>query len=102
MPLVTFEVPAETIAELGGTPDKFSRELRRAAAIFWYSKGVISQGKGAEIAGLSRREFIEALGRAEVDAIQISFEELREEVERDLQARRERIPLDLPEPPRTP
>ena len=62
--------------------------MRLAAAIFWYARGEISQGKGAEIAGLSRREFIEALSRVQVDAIQINDEELRDEVERDLQARR--------------
>ncbi len=102
MPVVTFDFPDETIAELGGTPDGFSRAFRQAAAIFWYSKGIISQGKGAEIAGLSRRGFIEALGRAEVEVIQITAEELREEVERDLQARRERLAADLPDPGRAP
>ena len=43
-----------------------------AAAIHWYSQGQISQGKGAEIAGMDRRSFILALGSAGVDAIQVS------------------------------
>jgi predicted HTH domain antitoxin len=102
MPTVTFDVPEETIANLGGTPDQFSREMRRAAAIFWYSKGMITQGQGAELTGLSRREFIEALGRAEVEVIQIHPDELKEEVERDLQARRERLAADLPDARRAP
>jgi predicted HTH domain antitoxin len=76
--------------------------MRLAAAIFWYARGVISQGKGAEIAGLSRREFIEVLGRAEVDAIQINDEALKNEVERDLQARRERLSADRPDAHWTP
>ncbi len=42
----------------------------------------ISQGKGAQIAGLDRRSFILALGRAGVDAIQINADELRDEVEK--------------------
>ena len=33
---------------------RLARGLRLAAAIFWYDKGLISQGKGAEIAGLTR------------------------------------------------
>jgi len=66
---------------------KWSEELYN----IWYSRGEILQGKGAQIAGLSRREFIEALGRAQVDAIQIDDEDLKHEVERDLQARRERL-----------
>ena len=97
MPIVTFDFPEETIATLGGTPEQFSRELRLAAAICWYSKAMISQGKGAAIAGLSRREFIEALGRAQVEVIQITPEELKEEVERDLQARRERLSAHFPD-----
>jgi predicted HTH domain antitoxin len=102
MPAVTIDLPEQTIAKLGGTPEEFAREMRLAAAIFWYSQGIVSQGKGAEIAGLSRREFIEALGRAKVDAIQITPEELRDEVERDLQARRERLSSDLPDARRAP
>jgi predicted HTH domain antitoxin len=95
MPTVMIDVDPETIDRIGGTPDAFSRELRLAAALFWYAKGQISQGQGAEMAGLSRREFLEALGRAEVDAIQITPEALKEEVARDLQTRRERLATDL-------
>ena len=102
MARVTIDVPAETFSGRGETPEAFVREMRLAAAIFWYSRGEISQGKGAEIAGLSRRQFIEALGRAEVDAIQITEDELKEEVERDLQARRERLASDFPDSRRAP
>ena len=76
--------------------------MRLAAAIFCYARGEISQGKGAEIAGLSRREFLEALSRAQVDAIQINDEALSDEVERDLQARRERLAADRPDARPTP
>jgi predicted HTH domain antitoxin len=102
MAVVTFDVREETFSGLSDTPEEFVREMRLAAAIFWYARGEISQGKGAEIAGLGRREFIEALGRAEVDAIQINDQELKDEVERDLQARRERLSADLPDASRTP
>ncbi len=102
MAVVTIELPVETFAGLGETPEVFAREMRLAAAIFWYAQGQISQGKGAEIAGLKRREFIEALGRARVDAIQITEDELKGEVERDLQARRERLAAELPDSRRAP
>ena len=42
---------------------------------------MISQGKGAEIAGLTRVEFIDEFGRANVSAIQTSVEDLRAEME---------------------
>ena len=93
----TIELPESLLTPFAGTPEAFAREVRLAAAIEWYREGRVSQGKGAEIAGLSRSEFIEALSRAEVDVFQITGEELREEVERDLQARRERLAADLPE-----
>jgi predicted HTH domain antitoxin len=102
MPVVTMELPEGTIAGLGDTPEEFARALRLAAAIHWYSRGRISQGRGAEIAGLSRREFLEALGRAEVDAIQLTPDELSDDVERDLRSRRERLAADLPDPRRAP
>ncbi|HWE36160.1 MAG TPA: UPF0175 family protein [Isosphaeraceae bacterium] len=102
MPVVTLDLPEDTIPGLGDTPEEFARALRLAAAIYWYSRGLISQGKGAEVAGLGRREFLEALGRAEVDAIQITPDELSEEVERDLRSRRERLATDLPDPRRAP
>ena len=101
MAAVTIELSDESFFGLSDTPEGFVRKLRLAAAIFWYARGDISQGKGAEIAGLSRRVFIEALGRAEVDAIQINDDELKDEVARDLQARRERLSSHLPDACRT-
>lgn len=102
MAVVTIDLPSETYSGRGETPEEFVRELRLAAAIYWYARGEISQGRGAAIAGLSRRQFIEALGRAEVDAIQITEDELNGGVERDLQARRERLAADRSDSPRSP
>ena len=76
--------------------------MLQAAAIQWYSQGLISQGKAAEIAGLSRTDFLYSLARAKVDAFQINAEELREEVQRDLQSRRERLTAHLPDASGTP
>ena len=71
--------------------------MRLAAVILWYHQGLISQGKAAELAGLKRREFLEALYQAKIEASQVDVEEMKEEVERDLQARRERLTPDLPD-----
>jgi predicted HTH domain antitoxin len=48
-----------------------------AAAIHWYSQGQISQGKAAEIAGVSRAEFLEELFQRKIPAVQVTLEELR-------------------------
>jgi predicted HTH domain antitoxin len=43
---------------------------------------LVSQGRAAEIAGLSRAEFIEALGRFGVSPFQETADELIEEAQR--------------------
>jgi len=54
--------------------------MRIAAAVQWYAEQRISQGKAAEIAGLSRAAFIDELHRRKVPAIQISASELEAEL----------------------
>jgi predicted HTH domain antitoxin len=101
MTKITIEVPDDVFSALRRSPQEFAREMRQAAAIQWYSQGLISQGKAAEIAGLDRTAFLYSLAHAKVDAFQIEAEELREEVERDLQARRERLAAHRPGPAHT-
>jgi predicted HTH domain antitoxin len=94
--IFTIELPGSVLTPFAETPEAFAREVRLAAAIEWYREGRVSQGKGAEIAGMNRWEFLQALSRARVDVFQVTAEELKEEVERDLQARRELLAPDLP------
>ena len=54
--------------------------MRISAAVKWYEMGQISQSKVAEIAGLTRAEFINALFRYQVDFMQYTAEELAEEM----------------------
>jgi predicted HTH domain antitoxin len=91
---ITIAFPNDTTLPFGSSDDQFARELRLAGAIFRYGRGLISQGKGAEIAGLTRADFIDALGRAIVSAIQTTAEELKEELVRPLHARRSCIGAD--------
>jgi len=85
---ITIELPDDTALPFGDSHEQFARELRLAAAIFWYDRGMISQGKGAELAGLTRAGFLKALSDAKVDALQVTPEELKAELERTLDARR--------------
>jgi predicted HTH domain antitoxin len=77
----TIELPENLLTPFAGTPEAFAREVRLAAAIEWYREGRVSQGMGAEIAGLRRVDFLDALYRAQVPACQVTVDELREEVE---------------------
>ena len=61
-------------------PKEFAQEMRVAAAVKWYELGRFSQGRAAEIAGLSRSGFIDALSRYKVSPFQFTAEELAEEL----------------------
>lgn len=80
MQTVSLEIPTTTFAALGESPDEFVSEMRIAAAVKWYELGRLSQGKAAEVAGLSRSAFIDALSRFKVSPIQISAEEMQREL----------------------
>ena len=81
MPKVTIDLPKEVFSARDASPEEFVRDLRLAAAIYWYQKSEISQEKAATIAGLNRRDFIEALTREQVDVFVVDFDDLQRELE---------------------
>ena len=88
MKTITIEVPDNLTGAVAESDDDLPRAVLLAAAIQWYSQGLISQGKGAELAGLTRAGFLQALSDAKVDALQVTPEELKAEVERTRDTRR--------------
>ncbi len=82
MPTVMMDLPEDVFSALRRSPEEFAREMRLAAAMFWYSRSMISQEKAAEIAGLNRAEFLRALARNEMDVFAVDFDDLQQEVSR--------------------
>ena len=80
---VIVELPEEAFSSLRSTPNDFVKEMRIAAAVKWYEMGTLSQSKAAEMSGVSRQEFIEALSRYQVSPFQVTSEELTEELTRE-------------------
>jgi predicted HTH domain antitoxin len=62
-------------------PKDLAKEMRLAAAVKWYELGLLSQGKAAEVAGLSRAEFIDGLSRFGVSPLQETSEEILKSLE---------------------
>lgn len=82
MTKLTIELPEGAFSALRRSPQEFAKEMRIAAAVQWYAQQQISQEKAAEIAGLSRAEFLDELFRRRVPACQVTLEELAKELER--------------------
>jgi predicted HTH domain antitoxin len=82
MPTVTLELPEEVFSALRRSPEEFVRELRLAAAIYWYARGEVSQEKASQIAGLDRTDFLLALAREGVDAFVVDIDDLKRELKR--------------------
>ena len=82
MTTLTIELPEGAFSALRRSPQEFAKEMRIAAAIQWYAQQQISQEKAAEIAGLSRAEFLDELFRRRVPASQVTLQELVKEIER--------------------
>jgi predicted HTH domain antitoxin len=77
---MTIEVPESSLSALRKDASEFAVEMKLAAAVKWYEMGRISQGRAAEIAGLSRAEFINSLHRFGVTPFQVGIDELTREV----------------------
>lgn len=80
MKTLSIQLPETVFSALRKNPDEFVQEMRIAAAVKWYELGEISQGKAAEIAGLTRSDFINALSRYQVSFVQYTPQELAEEL----------------------
>ena len=77
---VSIELPQGVLSALRQDPVNFVQEMRLAAAAKWYEMQLVSQAKAAEIAGVSRAEFLIALNRFGVSPFQYEADEIVQEV----------------------
>lgn len=79
---VTIDLPDEAFSVLRKPPEEFVADMMLAALCKWYEMGLISQSKAAQLAAMSRHDFLLALGRHGVSALQATAEEIADEVAR--------------------
>jgi len=68
------------------TKEELEREIRLMAALKMFELGKISSGKAAELAGVSRIEFLETCGRYRISIFNYAPDEVEEELKKDLEA----------------
>jgi len=79
MATLTIDLPEGVLSSLHQSPSEAERDVRLAVAVEWYRRGVMSQGKAAELAEMSRADFIDELAARKIDVIQVDLDELRRE-----------------------
>ncbi|MCS6908189.1 MAG: UPF0175 family protein [Anaerolineales bacterium] len=90
MKQVAFPYPEDLEEAVRLTPAELSAQIRLMAALKMFELGKLSSGKAAELAGLSRADFLEACGRYGVSVFNYPPEEIEAELTADLAALRER------------
>jgi predicted HTH domain antitoxin len=80
MTTLQIAIPDSLLAALRKAPHEVGPEMRLAASIHWYQQGAISMERAAEVAGLSRPEFLAELARRRVDVFVVDEQDLAAEL----------------------
>ena len=80
MSRLQLDVPDEALISLKTDAESFARELLLLAALKLVEMGRLSSGRAAELAGMSRVEFLMQLHRYNVSPFRTTSEELHQDV----------------------
>lgn len=80
MSIVQIEIPEEVLISLKETSETLSQEISMLAAVKLFELGKLSSGRAAQLAQISRVEFLNLLGRYQVSPFVGSLGELEQDV----------------------
>jgi len=80
MSTVQLQIPEEVLISLKETPETIARELQILAAVKLFELGKLSSGRAAQLAGMSRGQFLLLLGKYQVSPFSLTTEELERDV----------------------
>lgn len=73
------------------TKEEIENHIRLMAALKMFELGKVSSGRAAELAGVSRIEFLEICGRYRISLFNYPAEDAEEELKRDLEEARKHL-----------
>jgi len=80
MKTIQIDLPDDILLALKETPEGLSQKIRMAAAAKLYELGKLSSGRAAELAGISRVSFLQALASYGVPIFDLTEEELKQDL----------------------
>ena len=80
MSTLQVQIPEETLISLKTDPEHFASEMVLLAAIKLFELGKLSSGRAAQLAGMTRVEFLLALRRYQVPPFHLNAEEFHQDV----------------------
>jgi predicted HTH domain antitoxin len=80
---LALNIPGDLLQTVKKTREEMAREIQLMAAIKMFELGKLSSGKAAELAGVSRREFLEKCSMYRVSHFNYSDDDIPEELSKD-------------------
>jgi predicted HTH domain antitoxin len=78
--MITLEVPEQVQQALNRTQGEIGRDVKLYAALMLYQLGKLSSGMAAQMAGMSRVDFLYLCGEYSISVFQYSPKELETEL----------------------
>jgi predicted HTH domain antitoxin len=86
---MTLDYPEGLETAVQTTRAEFEAQIRFMAALKMFELGKLSSGKAAELAGISRGEFLDLCGRYQVSVFGYDPEDMEAELKQDMAAARQ-------------